>query len=91
MPADGEGVRFLTMRQVLERVPLSKTYIYQLINEGTFPRPVPLGPHRVAFVESEVVAWMAARLAAREAGEGAGARRDLARRSVAARWGAAVT
>ncbi len=37
----------------------------RLIKVGTHPRPVPLGPHRVAFLESEVEDWMAQRIAAR--------------------------
>jgi len=59
------ATRFLSLREVLDRTSLSKTHTYRLINAGRFPRPVPLGPHRVAFVESEVVAWMEERVAAR--------------------------
>ena len=58
--------RFLSMREVLSRTSLSKTHTYRMINAGRFPRPVPLGPHRVGFVESEVDDWMAARLRERD-------------------------
>ena len=54
--------RFIPLRDVLDCTSFSKTHIYRLINAGQFPRPVPIGPHRVAFVESEVAAWMDARL-----------------------------
>ncbi len=59
--------RFLSLREVLNRTSLSKTHTYRLINAGKFPRSVPLGPHRVAFLESELESWMADRVAAREA------------------------
>ncbi len=58
--------RFLSMREVRRRTTLSKTHTYRLINAGRFPRPVPLGPHRVAFLESEVEGWMAERTAERD-------------------------
>jgi prophage regulatory protein len=50
--------RFLSMRQVLERVGLSRTTLYERMDAGTFPRSVPLGPKRIAFVEGQVDAWM---------------------------------
>lgn len=57
--------RFLSLREVLDRTSLSKTHTYRLIGAGRFPRPVPLGPGRVAFLESEVRAWMEDRVQAR--------------------------
>jgi prophage regulatory protein len=50
--------RFLKLATVLERVTLSKTEIYNRINQGSFPAPVRLGPMRVAFLESEITAWI---------------------------------
>ena len=61
--------RFIPLRAVLSITSFSKTHIYRLINAGKFPRQVPLGPHRVAFVESEVDAWVNARLQLRGDGE----------------------
>ena len=74
--------RFISTAIVLDRVCLSKTHLYRKINAGEFPRPVPLGPKRVAFLESEIEDWMAARLRAREQDEGAEARRERATWSV---------
>jgi prophage regulatory protein len=54
--------RFLSMRQVLERVGLSRTTLYERMDAGTFPQSVPLGPRRIAFVESQVDAWMTAQI-----------------------------
>ena len=74
--------RFISMSEVLDRICLSKTHLYRKINAGQFPRPVPLGPQKVAFLESEIEAWMAARLQARDQDEGVEARRERARKSV---------
>ena len=77
--------RFLTMAQVRERVTLSKTEIYRKIKAGSFPKPVPLGPRKVAFVEGEVTAWIEARLRARDAGEGVAERAQQGRDAAYAR------
>ena len=76
------GDRIISMIEVLDRICLSKTHLYRKINAGQFPRPVPLGPQKVAFLESEVEAWMGARLQARDQDEGVQARRERARKSV---------
>ncbi|HEX3430487.1 MAG TPA: AlpA family transcriptional regulator [Rhizomicrobium sp.] len=68
--------RFIKITDVAQQVGLSRTEIYRRIEAGTFPRQVPLGAQRVAFLESEVEAWMAQRLRARDAGEGLSARRE---------------
>ncbi|MCC6920500.1 MAG: AlpA family phage regulatory protein [Alphaproteobacteria bacterium] len=73
------------MGAVRDRVALSRTEIYRKINKGEFPRPIPLGTHRVAFVESEIIEWMASRVEARKSREGAAARREQGRYAVAQR------
>lgn len=55
-------IRMLRLSQVATITGLSKTKIYQLQNEGDFPMRVQLTPRRVAWVESEVQAWLAARI-----------------------------
>ena len=60
---------FLTIKEVRQRVTLSKTHIYRLIRAGLFPVPIPLGPRRTAFLESEVQDWMQARVAERDRGQ----------------------
>lgn len=79
--------RLISLRDVLDRTSLSKTHTYRLINAGEFPRPVPLGPRRVAFVEREVEEWLQTRVDARAAEEGAARRAELARRAQAASHG----
>ena len=58
--------RFIRMPVVLDISGLSKTTIYEYVSRGEFPAPVSLGAKSVAWVESEVVAWMDAKISARE-------------------------
>ena len=51
-------LRILPMTVVLDRVGMSKTQLYRLINSGAFPTPVPVGRNRIGFLESEVNAWI---------------------------------
>jgi len=57
--------------------------MYRLINAGEFPKPVPIGRHRVGFLETEVDAWIEERSRLRD--EGAEMRRQRARRAVGGR------
>ncbi len=74
--------RFISMAELVCRIGLSKSQVYRLINEGSFPKPVPLGPQKIAFLDSEVEAWITQRLRARDAREGEATRREKARASV---------
>lgn len=42
---------------------MSKPSLYRMINIGEFPRPVPIGRQRVAFIEAEVQSWITTRIA----------------------------
>jgi prophage regulatory protein len=53
---------FLSIKEVIKRICLSKTELYHRLRAGTFPKPVALGPKKVVFLESEVDAWMQARM-----------------------------
>jgi prophage regulatory protein len=57
--------------------------MYRLIAAGEFPKPVPIGRLRVAFLETEVAAWIEERSRLRE--EGAEMRRQRAIRAVGGR------
>ncbi len=50
--------RLIPMKEVLDRVPLSKTEIYRRIGAGRFPSPVRIGERRIAFVEAEISTWI---------------------------------
>lgn len=52
--------------KVEARTGYSRSSIYAMMEAGDFPRPVKLGPRAVAWVESEVDAWIAARIEARD-------------------------
>ena len=64
---------------------MSKTQLYRLIKAGEFPAPVPVGRHRIGFIEAEVNAWIDTRIAMRDAGVGAESRRQRAVRAVGGR------
>lgn len=55
--------RVIKIKEVCELTSLSKTTIYRRINDGSFPKPISLGPQRIAFIEHEVAEWIAARIA----------------------------
>lgn len=58
-----DPIRMLRIAQVLALTGLGKTKIYELQAQGDFPMRVQLTPKRVAWVEAEVQAWLAARIA----------------------------
>ncbi|WP_323885402.1 helix-turn-helix transcriptional regulator [Aeromonas caviae] len=57
--------RFIRMREAIQKTGLSKSSIYDLMAKGHFPQTISLGGRAVAFIESEVDAWMAERIATR--------------------------
>lgn len=50
--------RLIRVPEVLRRVGFSRTKMYELIKEGRFPNKVKIGLRSVAFVESEIDAWI---------------------------------
>ncbi len=77
--------RFITVEEVIDRVSISRTHLYRLIKDGNFPKQVPIGQYKVAFLESEIEDWISSRLEARENGEGVKIRQDRAKRSAQGR------
>jgi prophage regulatory protein len=57
--------KFLRLPEVKTRTGLSRSTIYALIGQNTFPRHVPLGMRCVGWLESEIDEWIAARAASR--------------------------
>lgn len=51
----------IRMADVLRIVPVTRQTLYRWIEEGTFPKPIKLGPSSIGFRESEVVAWLSTR------------------------------
>ena len=57
--------RFMRLPEVIHVCGLSRSTIYDLISRSAFPAQVSLGGKNVAWLASEVSAWMNARIAAR--------------------------
>ncbi|MFA5899705.1 MAG: AlpA family phage regulatory protein [Hyphomicrobium sp.] len=55
------------MAEVKRRTSKCRSDIYREIAKGTFPAPVKLGERASAWLEHEVAAWIAGRVAARGA------------------------
>ena len=58
--------RFLRRREVEAVTGLKHSAIYKRISAGRFPRPVRLDGQAVAWLESEIQQWRAARIAERD-------------------------
>ena len=56
--------RFIKLREVKTLTTLSTSELYRRIAAGTFPRQVMLGPKSAVWIEPEVMAWCAERIAA---------------------------
>lgn len=48
-------------------IPWTRQHIHRLIRKGEFPRPVKLGAGSNAWIESEIDAWLRARVEQRDA------------------------
>jgi len=85
----GAGVRLITMKEIINRIPYSKVHIYRLMSMGEFPASVRVGAQRVAWVEQEIDEWIEERIYARDnlpESHEAIARRKLARRAIRSRY-----
>lgn len=58
----------LALEAVCASTTLSKSLVYELIGEGSFPSPVKIGKRRVAWRSEAVQAWMDSRLTTAEIG-----------------------
>ena len=54
--------RILRLADVKNRTGLSRSTIYLNIDNGTFPRHISLGTRCVGWLESEIDAWIVARI-----------------------------
>lgn len=70
-------MRFIRRQELERRTGFRRSTIYAALNPGTkrfdpdFPKPVKIGPGSVAWVESEVEAWIQDRVTERNSREGA--------------------
>lgn len=63
--------RYLRMPDLVAKVRISRATINRAIAAGTFPAPRQIGANAVAWLESEVDAWMKARPVAPRQGRAA--------------------
>jgi prophage regulatory protein len=52
----------IRLSSVMKRVPYSRSTIYLKVARNEFPQPISLGARAVAWVESEIDAWIAKRI-----------------------------
>ncbi|HHS7464922.1 TPA: helix-turn-helix transcriptional regulator [Salmonella enterica] len=50
--------KLIRLSEVIRRTGFGKTWIYTLIQTGRFPSQVKTGVRAVAFIESEIEAWI---------------------------------
>lgn len=65
IPTPNQTLRFIRVGEVVKKTGLSKSSIYDLMAQDLFPKTVRLGARSVAFIESEIDAWMVERITTR--------------------------
>ena len=50
--------RFLRIPEIVQRTGMSKATVYNRINQGLFPKQIPIGANLVVWLESDVQKWM---------------------------------
>ena len=63
-----QSLRILRRKQVENRTGLSRSTIYLRLQEGTFPKPISLGPRAVGWLENEIDEWLVERIEKRNNG-----------------------
>jgi prophage regulatory protein len=58
--------RFLRRPDVQRVTGLPCSTLYEMMSDGRFPKPVPLGGQKVAWIESEIIDWQKRRIAERD-------------------------
>ncbi|MBC7624130.1 MAG: AlpA family phage regulatory protein [Aeromicrobium sp.] len=56
--------QLLTGEATDKKASISRSLRHKLIKDGKFPQPIPIGTRRIAFLESDIDDWIAARVAA---------------------------
>ena len=50
--------RILDPKELLERIPLDRSTVWRMVQEGRFPAPIRLTPFRIGWRWSAVLAWL---------------------------------
>ena len=76
-PSNGDpAIHILRRAAVEQRTGLTRSTIYALIARGAFPKPIALTKFRVGWIDAEITAWIAARVAERDAPQASRGRRQ---------------
>jgi prophage regulatory protein len=59
-------LQIIKLPSVISISGLSRTSIYNRIEEGAFPKQISLGERSVGWVKSEILAWVDSRIKARD-------------------------
>lgn len=60
--------RLIRLPEVISKVGFQKTYIWNCIKEGTFPKQIKLGARLSVWKESDIDSWIAEKIAQAEDG-----------------------
>lgn len=63
--------RIINLHATQYKTSCGRSFIYQGIKDGTFPKSIQLGARRIGFLESEIDEWITSRIKASRV-EGAG-------------------
>jgi prophage regulatory protein len=63
---EGETMKIIRFDEVMAKTGLKHSALYNLMAQGSFPKPVPLGLKARGWLESEVNDWIANRVAERD-------------------------
>jgi prophage regulatory protein len=66
LSVEANSPSLIRLPEVERRVGLKKSAIYERIAAGHFPRPVPLTQKAIAFVSTEIDAWISDRIRLRK-------------------------
>ena len=58
--------RLLTIKQITAEIGISRSTIYRRMREGTFPKPIRIGPRATRWPESAIKVWLAGLRASNE-------------------------
>ena len=53
--------RLLTCKEITAETGLSRSTIYRLVRDGSFPKPIRIGSRGMRWPESDIRAWLADR------------------------------
>lgn len=58
----GQGERLINLREVMHKTSLGSTWIYQLMKDNEFPKAIKLAERCVRWRESDIDAWILAKI-----------------------------